>query len=453
VSYGSRGRKPFERASKISHAEIINNPVVKSFLEDCTVPHAAEAGVVESLATPVPAAVHDRISTVVAIDGGYTEVPIRDDFPAASITFFTFGPLLFKLEDLRQLDSETFIAPEDLARLKKIERYTLVLPTRNISRKTKSMRLSVRETLHEFFGAAVGQDPPLVDALRWLLFRGWETGGGATWNLARCPNPLCSATNIELSEATPSVTSCVSCGGPIFIIDALRLHERVEEEQGAGGIQSYVMTSLEQIVLVQLIRALWEVSPKVLREVVFIKDGPLAFFGMTSPLSAPMRELAAFMMDRPDPTGGSGERTCLLNVVGLEKSGAFVEHAMQIEDRLPKNSALILTNDYIYRYIVPGDPSSTDPYGKNTYWGGKLIYKASDANVYVATVPTGDFKSTPSFRDFANLEEVCSVVGNLRCSMYDNALIPIALANKLVSLSDFPSARILENFAKATVKA
>jgi hypothetical protein len=40
------------------------------------------------------------------------------------------------------------------------------------------------------------------------------------------------------------------------------------------------------------------------------------------------------------------------------------------------------------------------------------------------------------------------LIGELRCSMYDNALIPVALANKLVSLSDFPSQRILTTFAK-----
>jgi hypothetical protein len=33
--------------------------------------------------------------------------------------------------------------------------------------------------------------------------------------------------------------------------------------------------------------------------------------------------------------------------------------------------------------------------------------------------------------------------------MYDNSLIPVALANKLVSLSDFPSQRILGTFAKS----
>ena len=135
----------------------------------------------------------------------------------------------------------------------------------------------------------------------------------------------------------------------------------------------------------------------------------------------------------------------------MEKSGAFVDHAIQIQDRMDPGTALVLSNDYIYRYVVPGDPESPHPYGANTYWGGKLIYEAPNRNVYVATVPIGGFNPAPTMDDFPNLAEILSVVGSLRCSMYDNALLPIALANKLVSLSDFPSARILESFARGTV--
>jgi len=36
--------------------------------------------------------------------------------------------------------------------------------------------------------------------------------------------------------------------------------------------------------------------------------------------------------------------------------------------------------------------------------------------------------------------------------MYDNSLLPIALANKLVSLSDHPSSVFLEKFAKRLIK-
>ena len=71
----------------------------------------------------------------------------------------------------------------------------------------------------------------------------------------------------------------------------------------------------------------------------------------------------------------------------------------------------------------------------------------------LATVPTGDFRVAPQYGDFLNLTEVLAVLGKLRCSMYDNALIPIALANRLVSLSEFPSTRILETFARQGISA
>jgi hypothetical protein len=453
MGYSStRGRKPMERASKIAHAEIINNPQVRKYLEDCSIPKPAEASEVAERAAAVPPPLEQRIQTVIAIDGGFTETPVRREYPSASITFFTFGPLLFRLRDLEELDDKPFIAPEDIARLKHIQRYSLVLPTKNISRKGKSLQLSVRETLAGFFEERPHDDPPLIDALRWILFRGWISGGEKTWVLPRCPNPGCSRTKVELTPASLNADTCSECDGPIFMVDALRLHERIDEEQGASGVLSYVMTTVEHVVLAHLVKILWELKPQVLGEVLFIKDGPLAFFGQTSPLSQPMRELATFLGTQPDSAGEAGATRSLLNVVGLEKSGAFVEHAMQIEDRLEPNSALILTTDYIYRYIVPGDPMSQDPYGKNTYWGGKLIYRAADGNLYVATVPTGQFNPTPTFGDFPNLAEILSIVGKLRCSMYDNALIPIALVNKLVSLSDFPSARILETFARETMQ-
>jgi hypothetical protein len=37
--------------------------------------------------------------------------------------------------------------------------------------------------------------------------------------------------------------------------------------------------------------------------------------------------------------------------------------------------------------------------------------------------------------------------------MYDNALLPIALANRLVSLADIPSAEILKKFAQQALRS
>jgi len=42
-------------------------------------------------------------------------------------------------------------------------------------------------------------------------------------------------------------------------------------------------------------------------------------------------------------------------------------------------------------------------------------------------------------------------IAKLRCDMYDDSLVPVALVNKLVSLANHPSSRILQKFAKQSV--
>jgi hypothetical protein len=47
----------------------------------------------------------------------------------------------------------------------------------------------------------------------------------------------------------------------------------------------------------------------------------------------------------------------------------------------------------------------------------------------------------------ANLQTVLANVAKLKCDMYDNALLPVALVNKVVSLADHPSSKILQKLA------
>ena len=133
-----------------------------------------------------------------------------------------------------------------------------------------------------------------------------------------------------------------------------------------------------------------------------------------------------------------------------EQSGAFVDHAAAIEYHILPGSVMIPNNDYIYRYIVPGAPTA-GIYGDKDYYGNKIFYKSSANDMYVLTIPTGAYPAAPQPSDFPNLNIILHLVSQLRCHMYDNALIPIALANKLVSLSDFPSQRILTEFARGEI--
>lgn len=444
MAYSSRGRKPFERASKIAHAEIIRNPEIEAYIKNCDLPEAPPSGYLAPRMTLLPAHVDtSQLRAVVAVDGGMTETHVRDDFPSATITFFTFGPLLFQLADLRALDKQEFIAPEDLAILKKIERYSLTLPTRGIRMKGESsLSSTIRRTIYEFFAKSRGDEGSLLDTLAWFLFRRWEPKPDDAREevVEHCP-ARCGATGITFRFGDPMRVPCAKCSAQIYFTDVFRFQERVDEEQGAGAIASYVLTTLEQFALLHVIRTVLGIKKNLISEIFFIKDGPLAFFGLVAPLCRPMRELTHFLL-APNPR---------LHLVGIEKSGAFVEHAAAIQKELPPGNYMMLPDDYIYRYIVPGG-ASDDGYGVNTYYGRKVIYRARSGEVYVVTVPGINYDAEPRLGDFPTLEKALSLLGELRCSMYDNALVPVALANKLVSLSDFPSQRILQTFVRSEVK-
>lgn len=129
---------------------------------------------------------------IIAIDGGYTETFVREEYPSACIAFFTFGPLLFNLADLRALDSKRFIAPEDLQKLKQIERYTLVLPTRGIRNcEEPTLAATIRRAIYDFFERRRGPDhEQLLTSLKWFLFRRWRTqpDEAMTIEIQHCPN-------------------------------------------------------------------------------------------------------------------------------------------------------------------------------------------------------------------------------------------------------------------------
>src|SRR5262249_27110709 len=152
------------------------------------------------------------------------------------------------------------------------------------------------------------------------------------------------------------------------------------DEQGAGGIMSYLLTTLEQLVLVHVVRTLLDMKPDVLREILLIKDGPLAFFGVVAPLHRPMRELMEYLADKDNGRP-------LICVVGLEKTGPFVEHAMLIEPQLANGHYVMFDSKYVYRYVLPGGEGG-EGFGHNTYYGAKLAFKSERGDVFVATIPT-----------------------------------------------------------------
>lgn len=437
-----KGRRPDENASRASHIHVINDPTVKSFLENCTLPkRAADVSLDDHEQWAFEPVSPNPIRQIIAIDGGYQEIMVQTEFPSSTICFLQFGALIFNVDDLEELETQPFIDPDDMAKLKQIQRLKLTLPTRNItSHNQPTLTHSVRRALYDFFLQPIDNDR-LIETLRWFIFEEYHAPRPDEWTLATCPH--CDATSIPLNRASMTKTftfQCPSCNGELYLTDVLRLHEAVDDEQGAGGILGYVTTSIEQLILVHLIRIILKTKPSLLGQIQFIKDGPLAFFGQTANMHKPMRALVRFLL---------ANHTLFL--AGLEKSGAFVDHADEVEPRLEPGTVLALDNEYIYRYIIPGKADPSNPYGRTTYYSTKLIFKTERSEMYVVSLPTADQLLDPKRTDLANVDTILTNVAKLHCDMYDNALVPIALVNKLVSLANHPSSRILQRFAMGSI--
>lgn len=438
-----RGRRPDEYASKSSHSYVVKDESVKEFLSQCDMPPRAE-DVTFSRRQQMffETTTHNPIRFIIAVDGGYNEVPVRVEFPSATICFFQIGALIFGIEDLENLDSQPFIDPVDMAKLNNIQRLKFTLPVRNITlRGETSLTHSIRQTVFDFFGSSL-DNGTLLETLSWFLFQEYSNPI-PQWILATCP--MCDHTNIPLIRSKMSrkyTFSCPHCGEEIFLTDVFRLHEVIDDELGAGGILGYVTTTIEQLVIVHLIHIILKTKPDLLNQILFIKDGPLAFFGQTANMHKPMRVLVNYLFDHHN-----------LFMAGLEKSGPFVDHADEIRNIFDSSSVLFIDNDYIYKYILPGKADPSNPYGRTTYYSNKMIFKTSADYMYVVSLPTRQVLSYPTENDFPNLHVVLSNIEKLRCDMYDNALVPVALANKLVSLANHPSSKILQKFAKGVMNS
>jgi hypothetical protein len=441
------GRRPGEYASKASHGHIVQDESVQKFLKQCILPRRAEeVNLSEFLRVQYQPVDPNPIRYVIAIDGGYTEIAVQEKFPSSTIAFFQFGALFFDVEHLISLEDCAFIDPDHMTALKNMQRLEFTFPVRNLALRSEgTLYESARRSIYDFFRQDLDGDE-IIETLKWLIYQEYSNPRNV-WALANCPRCRESTIPLLRSEISSNYTfECPHCHNEIYLTDVFRLHEWMDNEIGAGSVLGYLTNVIEQMLYAHLIRIILKIKPDLLNRLLVIRDGPLAFFGPTARMHIPFRNLIGYLFDHHN-----------LYLAGLEKSGAFVEHADEIYPILEPGTALILDNDYIYEYIIPGQGDPARPYGSTSYFGNKLIFKAPTGHIYVATLPTIPAVNQagiayPSQDDFRNLQAILTNIELLRCDMYDNALVPVALANKLVSLANHPSSRILQRFAKESIQ-
>ena len=394
---------------------------------------------------------------VLAIDGSHLEAMVDNGFPCAEIGYVTVASVLIDLKKIGELEKVEFIDPKNFRDTEKASTIESVFPGCNIILdEEKSAKSSLRRALYEelrsnkFFE----NGETLFDTYEYLLDLKIKLFSDSS--SPKCP--------IEGFEEKHKLTygfgeyTCPDTNEPLFSTDALRLHELMNPSGSNGEMFGQIMATLEKLMLIHLLRA-FEIKDKqekgwlaTLRRVAFIIDGPLAVFSTSSWLT----KVINYEIERINKLQKQINGQDLL-IIGIEKTGTFVNHFEAIDttkdgisDKFPKQSALLLDDNYIKRNIIFSE--SNKQYGQDTYFGRKFFYKTIHGQRIVTTTATYNKEqknlSTAYPNQFSRLADVMNLLDKLFSSRYPNAVSPLVSAHAEAAIPLNLGKKIFDDIAR-----
>ena len=393
---------------------------------------------------------------ILAVDGSYHVTPVKNGYPGAEIGYITIAAVLILLDKLHKIATDDIINPVEYRQTQKRSSIDTALPGRGvIIDDERTPEASMRKTLFE--GMAEYRVFPDSES----ILETYE----ALMNRAPDDRPLncpCEDKNHPYRRLCGSY-KCKRCGCALYSTDAMRLHELFSPHESGEKMYGHVMSTLERLWLVHVLRAFERREKErsgeewlaVIGRMAFILDGPLAVYGTPAWLSTPIREELA----RINATQKVVTNTDMM-ILGVEKSGAFARHFEMLdtreEGRQPRFSAgqyLLLTNDYIRSHIVPSDEQRQ--YGRNTYFGRKLLHKTVLGHRLVVNVAcfTEEQRDLSSARpeQFPRLADALALFDKISSNLYPNSISPLIAAHSEAAIPLNLGSSILESIARKAV--
>ena len=270
----------------------------------------------------------------------------------------------------------------------------------------------------------------------------------------KCPTCGHDDAPIEIWYGTD--TECPRCSSTIYPADCLRLWEAVSEYGGNVEPLTRAMNYIEHLSIVQHVRYLVQRSPEALSGLCFFVDGPLACFGNAAWMHS---QIMGVIYDAQRILQQRGLRPFL--VIGLQKTGQVVEHAMSLDRVLPASRYMAVSDDYRGTFIAQRPEGWEDTFGHETYYGQDFIFKTDTGRIFVFGLPYTmrskepisefrDAKSNPSL--YPTLDTALHLVRHFELDLYQNAVIPIALAHRHASISLVPGGRVLDLLTAAALQ-
>ncbi len=387
---------------------------------------------------------------VLAIDGSNLAAKAENGFPGAEFGYITIASVLIDLKLIGELEKKEFVEPKKFRETEKASTIESVFPGCNVILDTeRNAKSSLRRALFEDLRSNIifTDGETLLDTYEHLLSLKLSIGGGGT-----AKSPIEGFENEDMTYGLGEFT-CSKSGKQLFSTDALRLHELMNPGGSNGEMFGQIMSTLEKLWLVHILRAFERKGwLPTLRRVAFIMDGPLAVFSTSSWLTKVISHELSRINELQKKVNGQD-----LLIVGMEKSGTFFNHFIEIDttkdgitDKFPKQSALLLNDGYIKRNIIFSE--STKPYGQDTYFGRKFFYKAASGQKIVPVVACfNEYQKnldTASPDQFTRLADVMNLLDQLVSSRYPNSVSPLVSAHAEAAIPLNLGKRIFEDIAK-----
>lgn len=435
---------PSERASRLGHVPVVNSQAVHDAFSRWEVAQATptDRNRVTSLCRPIEelenASVAAAVRFAVTVDGSDTEVEATREHPTIKVGYVRVAASFVDLAKLHAAGAGDFVNPHLLRQSHQHAAFDRALPGSGLVMPGSTGVDTWRQELDRFLSETKfdqASDQSLADML--LALHGSPSAPASTAPLRRCP--ACNAKDAQLSGGQIDVpkagTTCPECGTRIYLGDVLRTDEEYMPEGSNRSALTRMMLVAERLTSLGYMQLLFEDAHnyEVLERTLFITDGPLGLHGTVAPLKRRFQEYL-----------GEFAKECMANnrpaaplVVGVEKSGAFVEHAQLIAHLVEPGQVMLLTTEYINR--MTGRPLG-NPYGSDEFYGRRFIYRTRSGGVLVFTVPPkpgvtpyGDPEGE-LWSSYPTLRPICEVLDQVQTRLYENAVIPVALAHSAASL-------------------
>jgi hypothetical protein len=453
-----------ERASKVSHQSIVDNPTVAAFQAECHYlrepsPQEAEAMAANFVDLPdiSTAAMPER---VVSIDGSWHEGSVDDRLlPSTRIGYVQIGGVLIDLTEYSQLTVRggRFVDPFGVAKLDEHnDRLIFPIPSSNVTYKGQaSVRGSFRLAVEEHFSAESTWTRPgdPTSSLRGTLFvlaarrtGALATGDPTTLLLTRCPNDGCSAERVPVTAALGTQT-CHNCGGPVYATDVLRIWENVVDFQPNREALGRLSNAVEHLLMVHYIRTMAEAgSLEALSRTAFVMDGPLALFGNMAWIHGPILD---YLLEIREELARRGYGDLLL--MGLQKSGQIADYAHVMDAHVRNGRLLVIGDDVRYEYISPRDEAAVT-FGLETHYGQDFLVKTPSGKWFPFALPYPMRKdpraqfvaSKAVLANYPAVPAALRLLHELESDLYENAAVPIVLAHRYTAISLVPGGQVLD---------